>query len=208
MIIDYNNKEFAFANGVQPENIHGKTHFTGGEFCKGITFRNFYHLYIEEATFEDCIFENCHQVTADECRMGNCRFHNEDEVVGIRTDFHGCMFKDCCCSDGPFLTIDGQGNVEDCTFDTVTALGDQGYIIYSVYGKKEDVEIVSGCKFVDCRFESEDSECCYCAYFKKISSNKTVEVDNVDWDTCRFEFDEGEAIEIGSFELEIPEEGY
>lgn len=82
MIIDYKNEnEFALSNGVKPENNIGETWFEGEDVCKGITFKNFFHLCVEHTVFEDCVF------------------------------------------------------------DTITALNDQGYIIYSVYGKKRKLKI-------------------------------------------------------------------
>lgn len=184
MIIDYQNeKEFALENGVKPENNIGETWFEGEEECKGITFKKFFHLCVDDIVFEDCVFENCHQITFDGCQMTGCTFKNVDEIEGVRTDFNECNFNKCC-SDGPFLTIDSHGCVEDCVFDTITALNEQGYIIYSVYGKRKEVEIISGCKFVDCQVESEDGKYCSCKYFKPFSYYKTISADNVDYDTC------------------------
>lgn len=184
MIIDYkNDKESALLNGVMPENSIGETHFVLERKVKDITFRNFNKLCIENTCFENCIFENCQCVSTESCHIEKCVFKNVDNIEGVRTDFSNCIFTGCC-SDGPFLVIDSHGCVEDCTFETITTLGDDGYIIYSVYGKKSEVEIISGCKFIDCQVESEDGKYCYCAYFKPFSSYNTVRADNVDYETC------------------------
>ncbi len=188
MILDYkNNKELALANGIMPENSLGETHFVACDVISNATFRNFKNLCLDDTCFEDCIFENCSCVTTESCHMKMCTFKNVDSIDGVRTDFSNCTFKDCC-SDGPFLCIDSRGCVENCTFDTITALDDsQGYVIYSVYGKKKEVEIISGCKFINCQVENEDGELCYCSYFKPFSSFNTIQVDNVDYETCHFE---------------------
>lgn len=185
MILDYrNNKEFALANGIKLENNIGEIWFNTDKMCKDITFRNLHHLCVEGVFFENCSFENCHQLTVDECQMKGCTFKNVDEIEGVRTDFDDCSFKNCCCSDGPFLVIDSNGHAKNCTFDTITVLGDQGYVIYSVYGEKSDVKKITGCKFVDCKVENEDGKLCYCAYFKPFSSHKTIKTDNLDYETC------------------------
>lgn len=63
MLLDYtNNKEFALANGVIPENSTGETHFVIDKVVRDTTFLNFFNLYIEDACFENCIFENCGRV--------------------------------------------------------------------------------------------------------------------------------------------------
>lgn len=184
MILDYtNNKEFALANGVMPENSTGETYFVIDKVVRDVTFRNFFNLCIEDACFENCIFENCGRVSTESCHMEGCTFKNVNNIEGVRTNFNNCTFSECC-SDGPLLVIDSHGCVEDCVFDTITTLGDDGYIIYSVYGKKNEVEMVSGCKFIDCQVESVGGKYCYCAYFKPFSSYKTIEIDNVDYDTC------------------------
>lgn len=115
--------------------------------------------------------------------MEGCTFKSVNNIEGVCTNFNNCTFTGCC-SDGPFLVIDSHGCVEDCVFNTITTLGDDGYIIYSVYGKKNEVEMVSGYKFIDCQVESEEGKYRYCAYFKPFSSYKTIEIDNVDYDTC------------------------
>ncbi|MBR4880924.1 MAG: hypothetical protein IKU19_03260 [Clostridia bacterium] len=187
MIIDYkNDREFALANGVTPENRIGRTEFSGGSVVTAATFRNFNHLCVEDTVFENCIFEDCHEVSFESCQIKNCTFKNVCGVEGVRTSFYGCKFEKCC-SNGPLLTIDSHGQVMGCVFETVTALGDDGYIIYSVYGKKHEVEDVVDCSFIDCQVESEDGKLCYCAYFKPLSSFNTVKTDNVDYESCHFD---------------------
>lgn len=187
MIIDYrNNKEFALKNGVKPENNLGETHFSQGKVVTDTTFRNFDHLCVENTVFENCTFEDSQTISFESCQIKGCNFKNVYQVEGARTDFYDSVFKDCC-SDGPFLTIDSQGQAKGCTFDTITALSNQGYIIWSGYGKKHEVEKIVDCKFIDCQVESEDGELFHCYYFKPLSSYRTVSVDNVDYESCHFD---------------------
>ena len=187
MIIDYkNNKEFALANGVQPENRFGETHFSNGKIVTGVKLRNFVHLCVENTIFENCNFEECKNISFRDCQVKNCTFKNNCSVDGYRTGFYDCYFTECC-AEGPFLVIDTNGPVKGCTFENMTALGDQGYIIWSGYGKKHEIELIENCKFIDCQAESEDGKLCHCYYFKPFSSFKTVTVDNIDYETCDFE---------------------
>ena len=186
-VFDYKkDKDFCHANGIKPKTRYGESVLEGAEVCRGVTFRNFFHLCAEDVVFEDCIFENCHQVTAENGQMNGCTFTNVDNVEGIRSDFRDCNFRDCC-STGPFLIIDSHGSVKGCNFDNITALGDDGYVVYSLYEKRSLLEIMTDCKFVDCRADSEDGKMCYCAYFKPFSSYRTLDFDNVDYTTCDFD---------------------
>ena len=47
--------------------------------------------------------------------------------------------------------------------------------------------MVVDCKFIDCQVESEDKELCHCYYFKPLSSFRTVQVDNLDYESCHFD---------------------
>ena len=184
MILDYkNNKEFAFKNGIQPENNIGEVWFCGESVCEGITFTNFHHLCLSNTIFKNCIFEKCHEISAESCRMSDCVFKNVDNIMGQYTDFQDSVFKDCC-SNGPLLVIDSSGRVDNCTFETITTLGENGYVVSASFNSKDDVTQIINCKFVDCQVESEDGELCHCLYFEPVLSFKTVLVDNVYCDTC------------------------
>lgn len=186
MILDYkNNKAFALENGVKEENNIGETWFSGGAVVTGVTFCNFNNLCTENTVFENCTFENCQTVSFESCQIKNCTFKNVCNIDGTRTNFYDCTFKDSC-SDGPFLVIDSRGQVKGCTFDTITALGDQSYIIWSGYGKKHEIEMIVDCSFNDCQVESEDGKLCHCYYFKPFSSFRTIEADNLDYASCHF----------------------
>ena len=166
-----------------PVNAYGETHYENPDGIKDATFCNFQHLYAKNTRFENCFFADCAQITAEHCEMVNCTFHNVNAVTGDHTDFLNGTFEQCC-STGPLLTIDSQGRVEDCTFDTITTLGEDGYVIDAAYRRKEDVEYISGCRFWDCNVETEDGKLCSCCYFRPFSSYAAIPIDNVDYETC------------------------
>lgn len=166
-----------------PVNVFGETHYENPEGIKDATFCDFDYLYAENTRFENCIFEDCRQMTADSCTLVNCTFHNVSGITGDHSDFLQCTFEQCC-SYGPLLVIDGQGLVEGCTFDTITALGDDGHIIEAVYKRKADVELIHECRFWDCQAEAEDGQLCACCYFRPFFTYTTVSIDNVDYDSC------------------------
>ena len=203
MIIDYQNQEQMKELGFRINKEHGRVFVSVDGDYDCVTFRNFPTITTDDTDFINCTFENTQAIEFSQADVKNCTFRNVSEVSGHFTDFSGCIFVECC-SQGPLLTIDNVGSVEGCTFETITALGDDGYVIYSVYGKKKDVREIKNCKFLDCEVENEDGELTYCCYYKPFSSYKTVDIDNVDFWSC--DFGEGVPILIGSFETEISDD--
>lgn len=201
MVIDYKNKEQLQELRFTVNMEHGYVFMRTNDGYDGVTFRNFPMITVEDTDFTNCTFENTQAIEFSKARVKNCTFRNVSEIRGHYTDFHGCTFVRCC-SQGPLLTIDNVGSVEGCTFETITALGDNGYVIYSVYGKKKDVREIKNCKFFDCEVESDMVT--LCEYLVTMEVYKTEVVDNVDYESCSFDWNDG-AIEIDSFELEVPE---
>ena len=188
--------------GVKDPDDNGNIYFCGEPPYDGITFRNFPNLYLESlknAVFKKCTFENCDEVAVYGCKMIGCHFKNVSGVNGHYTDFINCEFLQCC-SQGPFLSIEGRGEVRDCCFDNITALGKNGdgYLIYSVYDKKSDVKLIKNCHFTGCSAENDEYLWSYCAYFA--ASKKRYELKRTD------NWDEGEPIEIGSFDLDCKDD--
>ncbi len=184
MIIDRKeNKEVSFLNGVRTEGVCGQTVFSAEKVVRGMTFCQFPRMRVEGIIFEECLFEDCRNIELEECQVKGCIFKKVDGIQSVRTEMIGCRFENSC-SVGPFLTMDS-GRIEECEFDTVSALGSDGYIIDSVYGKKREVEMIRECSFAHCRVENEDGKLCCCSYFKPFSSIRTAEIDNVDYATCR-----------------------
>jgi uncharacterized protein YjbI with pentapeptide repeats len=186
MIIDYQNQEQMNELKLKIKHRRERVFVSIEGDHDGVTFRNFPTIIAEDADFTNCTFENIQAIEFSQAEVKNCTFRNVSEISGHYADFRGCAFIRCC-SQGPLLTIDSAGSVEGCTFETITVRGEDGYVIYSVYGKKSDVEDITNCRFVDCEAESEDGELTYCCYFKPLSSSKTVDIDNVDYETCVFD---------------------
>lgn len=183
MVLDAKNMAFAIANGILPEDIHGETHFNADGVCKGITFRNFSNLCLDEATFLDCQFENCHSVSISGCEMRNCTFVNVNDILGHYSEFVGSKFI-ACCSNGPLLTIDSKGTVDGCTFESVTAKNEDGYIVWSVFARKEDASDITNSRFVNCRVENEEKDLCRCTYYRGFPVFTDVSYANIDYNSC------------------------
>ena len=203
MIIDYNNQEQMKELGFRINKEYGRVFVSVNGDYDGVTFRNFPTITTDDTDFINCTFENTQAIEFSQANVKSCTFCNVSEISGHFTDFSGCTFVRCC-SQGPLLTIDNVGSVVGCTFETITALGADGYVIYSVYGKKKDVREIKKCKFLDCEVENEDGELTDCCYYKPFSSYKTVDIDNVDFWSC--DFGEGVPILIGNFETEIADD--
>lgn len=199
MIIDYNNQAQMNDLAIKVNKSRGQaTVSINGDFC-GVTFRNFPSIVTDDSNFTNCVFENIQSIEFSQGKISNCTFRNVSEVCGQYVDFRYCTFTQCR-SQGPLLTIDSDGSVNGCTFDTITALGDDGYVIYSVYGKKKDVKDVKNCRFINCKVESTDGLFTCGAYFTRFSSYKTRKIENIDMHSC--DFGGGSPVVIGSFETE------
>jgi hypothetical protein len=186
MIIDYKNQEQMKELGFRISKEYGRVYVSVDGDFESVTFINFPTITTDGMDFKNCTFESTQLIEFSQAKVQNCTFRNVSEISGHFTDFSGCTFVQCCAQ-GPLLTIDNVGSIEGCTFETITALGDDGYIIYSVYGKKKDVREIKHCKFIDCEVGSEDGELVYCCYFKPLRSSKTVDIDNVDYGSCVFD---------------------
>jgi hypothetical protein len=182
MIIDYNDRKNAIAEGIVI-NKNGDAEYHGSEQVRSISFKNFQKLQFENVTIEDCRFDNCGEVSIYDGEVRGCNFCNVSAIEGHYASFTDCIFSRCC-SYGALLTIDSEGGVEGCSFENITALSEDGYVIFSVYKSKNDVRDIERCSFVDCICENEEEELASCSYFKPFSSFKTVDVDNMDYESC------------------------
>ena len=186
MIIDYTNKEQMKSLNIAESTSYGRVYIQIDDNYDGVTFKNFPTIAFEDSEFKNCVFENCKSLEFSECTVYDSTFKNISAIEGHYTDFHGCTFSDCC-SDGPFLVIDSEGEIEGCTFENITAQSDEGYVIYSVYASRAQLSEITNCKFISCKFESEDGDITYCSYFKNRFSSKTVLADNIDYESCVFD---------------------
>ena len=89
---------------------HGIAFLGGEEKFEGMTFKNFPTLSSEFADFKNCVFEDCQKVELSKNSAEGCIFRNVSEISGHYTDFCGCTFVQCC-SQGPLLSIENDGNV-------------------------------------------------------------------------------------------------
>ena len=203
MIFDWkNNKKEALKNGIVMEQILGVTRIimkTSDGAVSHHTFRNFSKLEFEDdSRIEQCMFEDCGEISACDGIFQACEFHHVDSIFGHYTDFINCHFQNCS-SIGPLLTIDSTGGVDECVFENITAQGEDGYIIFSVYNKKSDVKEIKNCKFIHWHTENPDNDISYCEYHSPFIFGKPKYINNIHYESC--DIDEGDIIEIGSFSV-------
>ncbi len=136
MVIDYLDKDQLSQLGIEVNEKHGRVYLGDAKEYEGVTFRNFPTITTDGTEFRNCIFEDTQAIEFTRGSVKNCTFRNVSEISGHYTDFKNCTFTQCC-SQGPFLTVEGGGSVEGCTFDAITALGDSGHIICSIYDSME-----------------------------------------------------------------------
>jgi len=173
----------------------------GIEICR-CAFENCGELDLQNGSVENCRFEKCREVnfggcsltgtilrecdkiSANDSDVERCEFYAISSIEVLNAGFDECSFSHCT-SDGVFLYTDHY--IDHCTFEQITARGEDGYIIDSTFRKKGDVKEIMNCRFVGCQVENEDGVLTRCEYFKAFSSYKTVSTDNIDYDTCVFE---------------------
>ena len=191
MIIDYLDKEQMKLWNFRINHEYGRVFVSVAGDFEGVTFRNFPTITTDGTNFMNCTFENTQSVEFSQGDVIHCTFNNVSQISGHYTNFSDSSFVQCC-SNGPLLTIDCAGKIEGCSFETITALGEDGYVIYSVYAKKKDVQLIKNCKFLDCRVENEDRLMAYCSYYTRSLLRREKEVDNLDQWSC----DLGECVPI------------
>lgn len=185
MVIDYLAKDQLRKLGIEDNEEHGRVFLGDVEEYNGATFRNFPTITTNSTDFKNCTFEDTQAIEFSWGDIQNCTFRNVSEISGHYTDFKNCTFTQCC-SQGSFLTVEGGGSVEGCTFDAITALGDSGHIICSIYDSKDEVRLIKNCKLLGCKPESADGLFTYCSYYKRCLTYKTKEIENIDEKSCDF----------------------
>ena len=203
MIIDYLNKEHALSCGMEDFDENGQIYFRLDAPFSGVTFLNFPNINFEGMTLKNCIFKNCQSVAVHGCVLEGCTYENVSWAYAQSSKLDSCIFDSCCASYDSLLTLEDEGEIVGCTFKHITVLGEDGCVIHSIYHKKENVRPLTNCRFEDCEIES--GMMTLCEYLVTMETYKTEVVDNVDYESCSFDWDDG-VIEIGSFELEVPEE--
>ena len=202
MIIDYLNKEHALSCGMEDFDENDQIYFRNEEGFSDDTFINFPNVNFESMTLKNCIFKNCQSVAVHGCTLEGCTYENVSDAYAQFSKLVGCTFDTCCASYNSLLTLEGEGEITGCTFKHITVLGEDSCVIHSIYHKKEAVRPIASCRFEDCEVES--GMLTLCEYLVSMEVYKTEEANNLDYESCSFDWDDG-AIEIGSFELEVPE---
>lgn len=189
MILDYiNDLDFALENGIRISKIGGKNDYIffnknsdGNEF-EEITFKNFPNLYLENDTFTNCNFINCEQIEISDGTVIGSTFENTACVCGVRCDFKNCIFKNIE-TDTQVLLIDTYGEVDNCTFENIKAIGDDGRICNMIVDKEKDVQDLVNCRFINCSMEAKYGSLSLCTYHTILGKKRMVE--NIDYDSCK-----------------------
>lgn len=202
MIIDYSNKDHALFCGMEYFEDSDQIIFQKGDTFTDVTFLNFPNINFAGLVLKNCVFKNCQSVAVHGCVLEGCTYDNVSDAFAQASKLDGCVFDSCCASYNSLLTLEGEGEITGCTFKHITVLGEDVCVIHSIYHEKENIRPLTNCRFEDCEVES--SMVTLCEYLVTMEVYKTEVVDNVDYESCSFDWDDS-AIEIGSFELEVPE---
>lgn len=202
MVIDYLNKEYALSCGMEDFDENEQIYFCNEEGFSDVTFINFPNINFESMTLKNCTFKNCQSVAVHGCTVEGCTYENISVAYAQFSKLNGCIFDTCCASYGSLLTIEDEGEIVGCTFKHITVLEEDGCVIHSIYSKKKNIRPLTNCRFEDCYVESGIMT--LCEYLVSKKTYKTEVYNNLDYESCSFDWEEN-AIEIGSFELEVSE---
>lgn len=206
MIFDWkNNKEEALANGICEEDIFSVVRVVmkspNGEVSHQ-TFRNFCKLEFEEGTrIVDCVFEDCGDITFDECTIEGCSFKHIDTIFLTRSSVTGSRFHELVCDNDLIISLEDT-TLSGCEFEDVVLCNDS-YLCDGV-----GTSWIEGCKFVYIRTSREDKEIIHCEetvgkIFKRKKQFNIVDADTCTGLDCVADLDG--AIVIGSFTLACEE---
>jgi hypothetical protein len=202
MIFDWkNDKEVALANGIYKEKIYSVTRITM-KATDGVvayhTFRNFEKLEFEDGTkIVDCVFEDCGDITFDECAIEGCTFKRVETVFLTRSSVNNCSFSELVCDNDLILSVEDT-TIAQCRFDDVE-LRNNSYLCDGV-----GTSWVEQCNFSHIRSSRDDKEIIHCEetvgkIFKRKKEFCIVDKDSCTGLNCIAGLDG--AIEIGSFSL-------
>lgn len=202
MIFDWkNNKQEALKNGICEEQIFSVTRIvmkaTDGVVAHH-TFRNFEKLEFEEGTrIEDCVFEDCGDITFDECKVDDCSFSRIETIFSARSNFTNSQFKELVCDNDMIISLE-DSEISHCSFDDVE-LREDSYLCDGV-----GTSWIEHSSFSNIRTSREDKEIIICEetvgkIFKKKKQFCIVDEDSCTGLNCIAGLDG--AIEIGSFDL-------
>ena len=131
MIFDWkNNKGEALKNGICENQAYGvclTTMHAANKVVSNHTFRNFEQLGFEEGTLiEGCVFEDCDNITFEECRIDGCIFKNIDTIFADDSNFTNSQFRELVCDNDMIISLE-DSEISHCSFDDVE-LRDDSYL--------------------------------------------------------------------------------
>lgn len=123
MIFDWkNNKEEALQNGICEKQIFSDSCITmcaNDNLISNHTFRNFEKLEFEEGTLiENCVFEDCGNITFDECRIDNCTFKKISTIFSVQSNFTNSEFRELVCNNDMIISLE-DSEVSHCSFNEI-----------------------------------------------------------------------------------------
>ena len=182
MIFDWNSsKPEALESGMRVHDLCGYTLVTmkptDGR-VENHVFRNFHHLNIEEgAEIVNCVFEDCVNLSFDECKIKNCVFRRVASVELMDSEVFGTRFEKLASDNGEILILT-DSTLSGCTFEDV-ALRDESYLCEG-YGDAW----VEDCSFKNIRTDRADRELFHCEKTRGKIFKRTKELCIVDEDSC------------------------
>lgn len=202
MIFDWkNNKDDALQNGISEKQIFSTTRITmcpKNKVVSNHTFRNFEQLEFEEGTLvKDCVFEDCGDITFDECRIDNCIFKNITTIFSVRSNFTNSEFRELICDNDMIISLE-DSEISHCNFYEVE-LREDSYLCDGV-----GTSWIEYSKFSHIRTSREDKEIIICEetigkIFKRKKQFCIIDEDTCTGLECIADLDG--SIEIGSFDL-------
>ena len=182
MIYDWkSNKTEALENGMSAHDLGGYmlvTMKSTNGCVKGHTFRNFHHLNFEEGTeLVNCVFEDCINLSFDECKIKNCVFCRVESVELMDCEAIESRFEELLSDNGEILILT-DSTLSDCAFVDVE-LRDESYLCEG-YGSAW----VERCSFKNIRTDRPDRELFRCVETRGKIFKRTKEFSIIDEDSC------------------------
>ena len=128
MVFDWKeNKNEALRNGICEEQIFSKTNIVmkaeNGR-VENHTFRNFPKLEFKPDTLvENCVFEDCGDVTFDRCKVNGCVFQRFETVFGDNSTLTDSKFQEILCDNDLIISLE-DGEISHCVFEDIELRND------------------------------------------------------------------------------------
>lgn len=202
MIFDWkNNRQEALSNGMYEAKVFNLVDIVMKAVDGKVshhTFKNFDKLKFEEGTcIEDCVFEDCGDITFDENNVKGCTFKRISTIFSTRSSFEDSSFSELYCENDMIISLEDT-EITDCSFDDVELQNDS-YLCDGV-----GTSWLESCAFSRIRTSREDKEIIFCEetvgkIFKRKKQFCIVDEDSCTGLECIADLDG--AIEIGHFDL-------